>query len=116
VALFLTTIAILAVAPMFLHAAHANDASADLGTVGVLALDRAEQLRRASFRGLEAGGSLSQNLAGYFDELASGYTVRWTIEDLGSPSRTKRIIVLAAARGQHAGPRRQVEMTFLRGL
>ena len=34
VAIFLTSIALLAAAPMFVHASHATDVSADMGSVG----------------------------------------------------------------------------------
>ncbi len=116
VALFLVAVAILGAAPMFVRAAQATDASGELGTVGALALDRMEQLRRTAFRDLDAGGSLTANVAGYFDDSVSFHVVRWRIEDLVSPSRTKRIVVFAAERGTRLGPRRQVALTSLRGL
>jgi hypothetical protein len=115
VALFLTTVAVLAVAPMFMHAAHGHDAGGDLGTVGVLAVDRLEQLRQVRWRDVEPGGSLTVNLAGYFDDSTPGYLVRWVVTDNPSPSGTRTIVVQAAARGNQPGPRRRVEVTATRG-
>ena len=116
VALFLTTVAVLGAAPLFLQAGHATDAGADLGTIGAFALDRMEQLRSASFSSLVVGGSLTEDVAGHFDHPEPFYVVRWTIENLGSPSKTKRIVVVATAEGDQVGSRRRVELTFLRGL
>ena len=114
VALFLAGVATLAAAPMFMHAAHANDAGADLGAVGVAAVDCLERLRKAPLRDLEAGGSLTSDLDGYF-EATPNHAVRWTILDNAAPSKTKTITVLAMAPGNQPGPRRRVELTLVRG-
>lgn len=115
VALFLIAIGLLAVAPMFMHAMQGNAAGGDFGSVGALALDRMELLRGERYLDLVAGGSLSSNQAGYFDNSNSGFIVRWEIIDNNTPAGTKIINVRAIATRQAPGPRREVTLTSLRG-
>ena len=115
VALFLTAVAVLAAAPMFIHASHANDAGAAMGTVGSLALDRQEQLAHEKWRDLDAGGSLTSDVAGYYDDSDPDYLTRWIISDNVTPSSSKTITVLTTARGSQLGPRRSVQLTTIRG-
>ena len=114
VALFLTGLAVLAAAPMFIHASHAQDAAADMGEIGALAVDRMERLRTVAFRDLTAGGSLSTNLSGFNDNSNPDYYVRWIVQDVGSPATSKVVTVAALARVSRPGPRRQVELTVVR--
>jgi prepilin-type N-terminal cleavage/methylation domain-containing protein len=116
VAMFLTTVALLAAAPLFIQASHANDVGGDMGTVGSLAVDRMERLRQERFRDLIPGGSLEQNIDGYFDDSNPDFFIRWQIIDNGSPTRTKTVHVRAVGRLEQIGPRRQVELTSVRGL
>jgi type II secretory pathway component PulJ len=115
VALLLTAGALLAVAPLFMQAASANDAGADMGSVGAIAVDRMEQLRQELWRNVRTGGSLTTNVDGYFDDSSPDFLVRWQISGNASPSYTKTITVLAVARGDQTGPRRRVELTSARG-
>jgi len=103
------------VAPLFIQAASANDAGADMGSVGAIAVDRMEQLRQELWRNVKAGGSLTTNVDGYFDDSDPDFLVRWRITDNASPTNTKTITVLAVARGNQTGPRRRVELTSARG-
>lgn len=115
VALLLTSLVVLGAAPMFARAAHATDAGADIGVVGTLAVDRLEQLRELSWGKLTPGGSLLTDVVGYSDASSEEYIVRWTITNNASPSQTRTIEVLAAARNNPAGIRRQVTVTTSRG-
>ena len=115
VAIFLTSVALLAAAPMFVHASHATDASADMGAVGAIAVDRMEQLRQELWRNLGTGGSLTSNVAGYFDDSDPDFLVRWQVSDNASPSQTKSITVLVLPFTDQSGPRRSVEISSMRG-
>jgi len=115
IALFLAAVTILAAVPMFMHAAQATDASGDRSRVGVIAVDRMEQLRHDLWRDLAAGGSLTADVAGYVDASDPDYVTRWEIVDNATPSHTKTIRVVALARGDLPGPRRSVELTLIRG-
>jgi prepilin-type N-terminal cleavage/methylation domain-containing protein len=116
VAMFLTTVALLAAAPLFIQASHANDVGGDMGVVGSLAVDRMERLRQERFRDLVPGGSLEQNIDGYFDDSHPDYFIRWQIIDNGSPTRTKTVRVRSVGRLEQIGPRRRVDLTSVRGL
>jgi type II secretory pathway pseudopilin PulG len=115
VAIFFTSVALLAAAPLFVHASHATDASADMGAVGAIALDRMEQLRQELWRNLGTGGSLTSNVTGYFDDSDPDFLVRWEVSDNASPSQTKTITVLVLPLTDQRGPRRSVEITSMRG-
>jgi len=115
VALFLTLVIALAVTPMFLQATQANDAGADMGQVGVMAVDQLEQLTRRPWRDLRPGGSLSADVDGYFDASDDAFLVRWEISDHPVATHSRAITVVATARGDQIGPRRRVELTVVRG-
>jgi len=115
VAMFLTTVSVLAVAPMFIHATRANDASADMGSIGAIALDRVEQLTRQPWRDLQPGGSLSADVDGYFSASDQEFQVRWQITDDPTASKSRAITVVVVARDAQIGPRRRVELTVIRG-
>jgi prepilin-type N-terminal cleavage/methylation domain-containing protein len=115
VALFLIAIGLLAAAPMFVHAMQGNATGGDFGSVGAMALDRLELLRATSYSGLVVGGSLTANVAGYFDNSDPAFVVRWEILNNTTPPGTKIINVRAIARRVGPGPRREVTITSLRG-
>jgi competence protein ComGC len=115
IALFLASVTILAAAPLFMHAAQATAVSGDRGVVGVIAVDRMEQLRQEIWRDLIAGGSLTADVDGFFDGSDPDFLVRWQVIDNSTPTRTKTIRVIALARGNLPGPRRRVELTLIRG-
>ncbi len=115
VAIFLTSIALLAAAPMFVHASHATDVSADMGSVGAIAVDRMEQLRQELWHNLDTGGSLTSNVAGYFDDSDPDFLVRWQVSDNASPSQTRSITVRVLPFTDQSGPRRSLEISSMRG-
>lgn len=115
-ALFLIGIGVLAAAPMFMYAMQGNATGADLGSVGAIAVERMEQLRAADYVTLTAGGSLTANVAGYFDTSDPNYTVRWTIADNVNPVKSKTITVRAVAVRQVVGMRKDVVLTTMRAL
>jgi len=115
VALFLVAIGLLAAAPMFVHAMQGNATGGDFGSVGAMALDRLELLRATAYSGLVPGGSLTSNIAGYFDNSNSGFVIRWEILTNTTPAGTKIINVRAISNRPGTGPRREVTITSLRG-
>jgi len=115
VALLLITIGVLAVAPMFVYAGRGTASSGDYGTVGALAVERLEQLRETHYSLLDEGGSLTSNVAGYYDTSEPGFVVRWEIEDNISPTLTKTITLRAMSLRSGTGPRRDVTLITLRG-
>jgi prepilin-type N-terminal cleavage/methylation domain-containing protein len=116
VALFLISIGVLAAAPMFIYAMQGNAVGADLGTVGAVAVERMELLRSSNYGMLTAGGSLTSNVNGYFDNSNPAVTVRWTItDDTVGPVTVKTITVRAVTNRQVVGERKEITMTTSRG-
>ena len=115
IAMFLATVAALAVAPMFVQAARANETGADMGTVGVIARDRIEQLVQLPYRDLDPGGSLTADVSGYFSDAHDEFLVRWVIVNEPTATDTVSITVLAETRIVQIGARRRVELTAIRG-
>ena len=114
-ALFLIGIGVLAAAPMFIYAMQGSAVGADFGWVGAVGVERMELLRADDYFNLPAGGSLTANVAGYFDTGTPGVTVRWTIADNVTPARTKTITVVVIADRQVVGDRKNVTLTTIRG-
>ena len=114
-ALFLIGIGVLAAAPMFIYAMQGSAVGADFGWVGAVGVERMELLRATDYFSLPAGGSLTTNVADYFDTSTPGVTVRWTVEDNVTPARTKTITVLVVADRQVVGDRKNVTLTTIRG-
>jgi prepilin-type N-terminal cleavage/methylation domain-containing protein len=115
VALFLIAIGLLAAAPMFVQAMQSNATGGDFGSVGAMALDRLELLRATNYTGLVPGGSLTSNVAGYFDNSNGGFVIRWEILTNTTPPGTKILNVRAISTRPGPGPRREVTITSLRG-
>jgi prepilin-type N-terminal cleavage/methylation domain-containing protein len=116
VALFLISLGVLAAAPMFIYAMQGNAVGADLGTVGAVAVERMELLRSSNYGALTAGGSLTSNVTGYFDNSNPAVTVRWTItDDTVGPVTVKTITVRAITNRQVVGERKEITMTTSRG-
>jgi len=114
IAIFLIGIGLLAVAPLFVYAAKTSATSADLGTVGAQAVRRMENLRARSFNSLTAGGSLTSNVASYFDASDPACLVRWTIADDATPATRKTIVVRAQAARRVVGLQKEVQLTTVR--
>jgi prepilin-type N-terminal cleavage/methylation domain-containing protein len=114
VALFLTGLGLLAIAPLFVYASESSATSADLGVVGAKAVQRLEILRAQGFGTLAAGGSLTSNVAGFSDTTDAAVTVRWTVAHQGSPPARKLITVRARAQRRVVGLEKVVTMTTLR--
>jgi Tfp pilus assembly protein PilV len=114
VALMLIAISLLAVAPMFVSSMRQDAAGADLGLVGASTNARMELLRTMPFHALDPGGSLTANVAGYFDESNADVTVRWEIVAAGGPTGTKTIRVVGIATREVLGQAKSTEMTTIR--
>jgi prepilin-type N-terminal cleavage/methylation domain-containing protein len=115
VAVFLIGIGVLAAAPMFVYAMQGNATGADFGSVGAVAVERMELLRAQAYNSLPAGGSLTTNTTGYFDNSNPEVLVRWVITTNASPLGTKTITVRAVANRQVVGLQKDVELTTVRG-
>jgi len=115
IAVFLIGIGVLAAAPMFVYAMQGNATGADFGSVGAVAVERMELLRADSYTNLAAGGSLTTNTTGYFDNSDPEVLVRWVITDNMTPVGTKTITVRAVANRQVIGLQKDVELTTVRG-
>jgi Tfp pilus assembly protein PilV len=113
-ALFLLAAGLLSVAPMFVYGARKAASSADYGKVGAAAVGRMEQLRARGFAALTPGGSLTADVASFFDASDPAVTVRWTISDDTSPATAKTINVIAIAKRHVAGPAKQVKLATKR--
>ena len=87
----------------------------DMGDVGALASQRMELLRNVPFDNLTAGGSLTGNTTGFFDNSSAGFVVRWRITDDATPPSVKTITVRAIAMRQVVGERKEITLTTLRG-
>jgi prepilin-type N-terminal cleavage/methylation domain-containing protein len=115
-ALAIMAIGLIATAPLFVIAAKENAGGGDRGTVGVLAVERLEQLRGLHYYSLTNGGSLDASVAGYSDTSNPGFEVRWLITDNpGAPAGLKRIVVRALADHQVMGRPKEVTVVSLRG-
>ena len=113
-ALFLIAVGVLAAAPMFMYAVRGNAVGADVGSASALAEERMELLRTTPFADLTEGGSLDDNVEGYFDDSTSGYTVRWQISTGAGPGLAKTIAVRAVVERPTAPAAKQITLTTLR--
>ena len=77
IALFLIGMGVLAAAPMFMYAMHANAVGGEKGAAGALGVEQMEDLRAQPFSSLTAGGSLTVNIGGYSDTSDPDFTVRF---------------------------------------
>lgn len=115
VAMLLLLGGLLAVAPMFVLAIRVSASSADLGTVGAIAVEQMEDLRSRSWAGLPAGGSLTSNVTDYSETTGEGHVVRWQITDNGTtPVTLKTIRVRVIAPRQVIGRAKQVTLASVR--
>lgn len=111
VALLIMSLALLAVAPLFVHAAKETASSGDMGTVGALAVQRMELIKQTAFTGLTAGGNLTSNQTGFFDTSNAGFTVRWTVTDNASPATLKTVQVRVVASRAAVGLPKEITLT-----
>jgi type II secretory pathway pseudopilin PulG len=112
VALLLLQAALLAFVPMFVLATRTTATAADMGTIGAAAVARMEQLRDIDFVNLTAGGSLTTDTAGYFDDSDPAFVVRWQVTDDATPPRVKTLQVrVVATRDVVSGPPREVTLS-----
>ncbi len=118
-ALFLIALGMLAVAPMFVYATQGNAVGGDYGSMGAIAVERLELLRGTDYydSSLAAGGSLSSNVTGYFDDSDPDFLVRWRIADDVTRADTKLIVVRAIALGVlgRSGQRKEMTVAAVRG-
>ena len=73
-----------------------------------------ELLRQTDYVALAAGGSLTSNVAGYFDTSDPAVTVRWEIANGGGPAGVKTVTVRASANRAVVGLAKVAELTTLR--
>ena len=116
VALTLLLVGLLAVAPMFVYAAKAGDASGHMGSAGAAAVLRMEQLRINDFESnaLLAGGSLTTSETGYSDGSHPDFDTRWEILDNATPPTLKTIRVRVLATYDVLGAPQEITITALR--
>jgi type IV pilus modification protein PilV len=115
VALFLLAIGLLAVAPMFVLAVRSAASSADMGLVNASAMNRLEGLRATGFASLPAGGSLTTNVAGYYDTSRPDVTVRWTVTNNATPATLKTIVVRTVSTRRALGLQKEITVSTKRG-
>jgi prepilin-type N-terminal cleavage/methylation domain-containing protein len=115
VALFLLAIGLLGIAPLFVLGTRGVASSADMGTVGARATERLEVLRATGFASLAAGGSLTTNVAGYYDATRPDVTVRWTVANNATPATLKTIVVRAVATRRVMGLQKEITVSTRRG-
>ena len=114
VAMLLTAVGLLAIAPVFLVAARSSAAATDLGVLGTRSAFRMEILRNVPFDELRAGGDLSANAAGYFDDADPACLLRWTIADGGEPVTRKTITVVGLATRRPLRLQKEVRLAMVR--
>jgi len=115
VALFMVTLAALAVIPMFTAASRANVVGRDQGHVGALALEQMEGLLGMDYYRLYTGGDLDSNVNGFsFVDDHTGFVVRWKIEHNVSTAHSRMLWVRALNPNQDSGPSSAVTLTSLR--
>ena len=117
IALFLIAVGVTATAPLFVYASQENAAGGDMGEVGSTAARQMERLRAEEFGLLANGGSLTADVAGFFDDSHPDVRVRWTIVDNPNPpAGTKVLTVRALALGNPIGRPKEVTLVAVRGL
>lgn len=121
VSLLLIAMAVLAAAPMFVHAIQGRDVGADYSQVGARAVARMEILRATDYSdpALAIGGSMVSNWSNgtidYFDASDPDYAVRWTIAAHPTIADAKVINVQALAWDPSVGAIKQVTLATVRG-
>ena len=104
-AMLIMLMILLSVAQLFGMSIAVNKAADDITQVTSLASEMMEQLKFRGYDGLAAGGSLTTNTIGYFDEpsvdadAAAEYTRRWLVTDNGDHMQIQ-IRVVAATQAQ----------------
>ena len=68
-----------------------NASAAEIGTLSAVANRRMELLTQIPFDSLTAGGSLTSNATGYFDDSEPDVLLRWRITDDATPPTVKTI-------------------------
>lgn len=106
IALLLLSISILAVLPLFVHAMRSNASAGEIGSVSAVANQRMELLTQIPFDNLTAGGSLTADSTGYFDDSDPDVLVRWRVTDDATPPTLKTVEVRGIAlRTPMGGPK-----------
>lgn len=114
VATFLMALIILSVGAMFVFSMRNRAGGADMSQVGAAAEGRMELLRNVSYGSLTAGGSVTSNVTGYFDNTNAECVIRWSITDNATPATRKTVVVAAIARRAAAGNAKSVTLRDLR--
>lgn len=95
ISLFISSVGVLAIAPLFVTAVRGTAAGADRGVAAALAVARMETLRELPYESLTPGGNLSANVPGYFDTSNPDFTVRWQITNAVGTVKAKQITLRA---------------------
>ena len=114
VAMLLLMLGLLAIAPMFILSMRVAEASADVGTVGAIAMEEMETLRGTGYDTLDAGGSLTADVTGYFLDTPEGFKVRWTVTDSTGAAKFKILRVRVIAPRQVMGLAKEVTIESVR--
>jgi len=114
VAMLLLLLGLLAIAPMFILSMKVAESSADVGTVGAVAMEEMETLRGTDYLTLDAGGSLTSDVAGYFLDTTDEFKVRWTVTDSTGAAKYKTLQVRVIAPRQVLGLAKEVTIQSVR--
>ena len=97
-AMLILTLAILSIAELFVLSARVNNTARDSTTAAAIAAEKMEELKRASYSSLTAGGSLAiaSPEEGFYETSDSGFITLWKIEDDTPAADMKKISVKAS--------------------
>ena len=112
--MLLLSFGLMAAAPMFVYAMRATAAGADMGSVGAMAVEQMEQLRSQDYFSLAAGGSVTSDVTGYFDNSDPDYLVRWQIVANATTPVGKTITMRVIAQRQVMGQPKEVTLVTRR--
>jgi Tfp pilus assembly protein PilV len=116
VAMFVTTLILLAVAELMITGLYVHRSATDLTETTALAQERLEQLRNSHYDTLAAGGSIAVNSAGFSETIdidgdgVDDYSRRWEVLDLGD---RKEIRVRAISLLMTMGPPKEATLHLI---
>ncbi|MGH9868539.1 MAG: type IV pilus modification PilV family protein [Candidatus Polarisedimenticolia bacterium] len=113
-ALFVVGVGILAVAPLFYQGSRITASSDDMSATSAAAVERLELLRATPFTSLAAGGSLTTDTTGFFNNSDPDVLVRWTVTNDVSPPKVKTIVVRAIATRTSIGLTKECQLATKR--
>ncbi len=114
VAMFLLSMILLAVAPLFILAGRSTSSAGEIGNASAAAVQRMEQLDLVAFDTLTQGGSLTANQVGFFDSSNPEFLVRWRVTNNATPPTLKTVEVRVVAQNVPTGLPKEVRVVSLR--